>query len=32
VAESVEEAVARARHEHGPNTTIAYIAHPPLAR
>jgi len=32
VAESVEEAVARARHEHGPNATIAYIAHPPLAR
>jgi hypothetical protein len=31
-AESVEEAIARARHEHGRAATIAYIAHPPLTR
>jgi len=32
VAESVEEAIAHARHEHGRNAAIAYVAHPPLTR
>ena len=32
VAGSVEEAVARARHTHGPDATIAYVEQPPLTR
>src|SRR5262245_41662816 len=32
VAESVEEAIAHARREHGRSATIAYVAHPPLTR